>query len=923
MTQKNIFYQENLLQFSINKGDPYTHTRIANKELGITGGSFNINNNEKNNFYQLYKDYIFKKGKMEYITEKQLVENGPILIDIDLRYNSDITERQHTNDHIIDLIMLYSSKISKIFNIPNDTKINVFVMEKNNVNILEDKTKDGIHIIFGISCHKAIQVLLREKIIRELGEMWEDLCLTNNFEDIIDLGVVKGFVNWQLYGSRKPGNKQYILSHIYEICYIKDENDWTIEEEDLNNFSIINEFEKLTARYEKWPKFKFNQDMDSECNKLIEDFFNKKSIKITPNRNINRSKIYKDLDYLSIKNNEILEQAINDLFENINTTADYEIKETHQFTMILPKKYYQPGSYNNWIRVGWALKNTDERLFLTWIKFSSQSSEFNFGQINELHSMWEQFDYNNPDGLTSRSIMFWAKQDSLEEYKKIRQETVSYFIDETIKTTTEWDLANVLFQMYKDQFICVSIKNNIWYEFDNQRWKEIDQGNTLRLLISKRMHDIYVKKTFEAYNAMQRLDQGDAEYEQYKKRTNKLSELCVVLKKTNWKNNIMREARELFYDKDFINKLDNNPYLLCFQNYVIDFKEKIYRKGQPDDYISKSTNIEYILTLSKEQEKLKLEINKFMEEIFPDTDLRNYMWQHLASCLIGTNDNQTFNIYTGSGCNGKSKLVELMSKGLGEYKATIPITLITQGRNSIGSTSSEVVQLMGVRYAVMQEPSKGDKINEGIMKEITGGDPIQGRALFKEAVTFIPQFKLVVCTNTLFEIKSNDDGTWRRIRVCEFMSKFMENPYKDLDKFPKENFPYQFTIDKRIDEKFNEWAPVFMHILVNLAFSTQGNVKDCKIVMARSDLYREGQDYLAEFAKECIVKESGAKIKKTEVIEEFRSWYTSSYGRNSIPNSKEITDYMDKRYGKCNKGKWYNVKINYEEDDDKDDVDLY
>ena len=59
------------------------------------------------------------------------------------------------------------------------------------------------------------------------------------------------------------------------------------------------------------------------------------------------------------------------------------------------------------------------------------------------------------------------------------------------------------------------------------------------------------------------------------------------------------------------------------------------------------------------------------------------------------------------------------------------------------------MQLQGVRYAVMQEPSKGDKINEGIMKEITGGDPIQGRALFKETITFIPQFKLVVCTNVL------------------------------------------------------------------------------------------------------------------------------------------------------------------------------
>ena len=89
------------------------------------------------------------------------------------------------------------------------------------------------------------------------------------------------------------------------------------------------------------------------------------------------------------------------------------------------------------------------------------------------------------------------------------------------------------------------------------------------------------------------------------------------------------------------------------------------------------------------------------------------------------------------------------------------ITLITQKRNSIGSTSSEIVQLMGTRYAVMQEPSKGDHINEGIMKEITGGDPIHVGRCLRIRMTFVPQFKLVVCTNTMFEIKSNDDGTWR------------------------------------------------------------------------------------------------------------------------------------------------------------------
>ena len=152
----------------------------------------------------------------------------------------------------------------------------------------------------------------------------------------------------------------------------------------------------------------------------------------------------------------------------------------------------------------------------------------------------------------------------------------------------------------------------------------------------------------------------------------------------------MREARELFYDKDFLDKLDQNPYLLCFNNYVIDFKNKIHRKGQPDDYISKCTNIDYIPieVVQAKHTHTVAEIEQFFEQLFPDRNLRKYMWEHLASCLIGTIINQTFTIYKGSGRNGKSKLVEVMGRGLGSYKGTVPITLITQKRNTIGSTSS-------------------------------------------------------------------------------------------------------------------------------------------------------------------------------------------------------------------------------------------
>ena len=45
-----------------------------------------------------------------------------------------------------------------------------------------------------------------------------------------------------------------------------------------------------------------------------------------------------------------------------------------------------------------------------------------------------------------------------------------------------------------------------------------------------------------------------------------------------------------------------------------------------------------------------------MEQLFPIDELRRYMWDHLASCLVGTTENQTFNIYTGNGRNGKSKI---------------------------------------------------------------------------------------------------------------------------------------------------------------------------------------------------------------------------------------------------------------------------
>ena len=912
---------DNYLQSRIaGKGNPHTHTRIGGgKESKIYGGTYNIPNSEERGFLDLYYEHVFVNGEKEYLTEKQLIENGPLLIDIDLRYDKSVTKKQHTNDHIIDVVVLYADKLSEILDVPENSKVDVYVMEKNDVNQLEDKTKDGIHIIMTVSMHKAAQIVLRNKVLKEIEDIWDDLPITNTWDDVIDEGVTKGFVNWQLYGSRKPDHQSYRIKYHYVLT--RKNRNWKPSDNKVKSFDTKKNLHKLSARCDTHPKYEVRPEALEEVEEAKNNIGRKKAF-VSPNRKHTGPKPSFD----QIDSMQTLDALIDEWFDDIDP-VDYKLKETHQYTMALPESYYGPGSYNKWIRVGWALATTHKKMFLTWLKFSAQENcretlrgndgKFDWNNVSVLFEEWLTFDFDNPDGLTNRSIMYWCRQDAeSSKYEEIHKQTIDFFIEQTIKCHSEFDLANVLFNLYKDRYVCVSIKNNCWYEYENHRWFEIDSGNTLRLHISQEMHKEYVTRIHSAMRYLDTLDQSEPDHEKLKKRVNNMIEICSYLKKTQWKNNIMREARELFFDKDFMTNLDQNPYLLCFNNYVVDFKTKTYRKGQPDDFISKCTNIDYVPLDVVKHASIMQEINQFIDELFPDKELRRYMWEHLASVLVGTNENQTFNIYTGSGRNGKSKLVDLMTKGLGDYKGTVPITLITQSRTSIGSTSSEIVQLMGTRYAVMQEPSKGDKINEGIMKEITGGDPIQGRALFKDTVTFVPQFKLVVCTNTLFDIKSNDDGTWRRIRVCDFMSKFLENPYEDEVKFPKDAYPYQYKIDKNIDERFDEWAPVFMSMLVNKSFEAQGNVNDCKIVMASSDMYREGQDYLAEFVKEKIRKKPGSKIKKSEVAEEFKQWYTTNYGR-TVPRTRELYDFMELRYGKYRSGGWSNIMILYDEDDNE------
>jgi phage/plasmid-associated DNA primase len=167
-----------------------------------------------------------------------------------------------------------------------------------------------------------------------------------------------------------------------------------------------------------------------------------------------------------------------------------------------------------------------------------------------------------------------------------------------------------------------------------------------------------------------------------------------------------------------------------------------------------------------------------------------------------------------------------------------------------------------------------------------------------------------VCTNNLFDIKSNDDGTWRRIRVVNFESKFTYKPYADPE-FPVETYPHQFMLDTALDEKFDLWAPVMLSLLVEKAYQTQGHVKDCDEVLASSNKYRQSQDLYLDFIGQCVQEHSmpqPCNLKQTALTDCFKNWYSINYGGKTAP-IKDLKEYMNKKYGPYPKEGWSRLSL--------------
>lgn len=449
---------------------------------------------------------------------------------------------------------------------------------------------------------------------------------------------------------------------------------------------------------------------------------------------------------------------------------------------------------------------------------------------------------------------------------------------------TAYDLALLFHSMFKNKYVCSSLKNNEWFYFENHKWNLDNNGASLYSKISTDLINEYNKKCKELLKDVS--NEQLIDYLKLQKAT------TDKLKSTSFKMSVLTESAHLFYDKDFINKLDENRNLICFTNGIFDLVNNKFRDGKPTDYISLSTNNEYIKFNSNDR-YIKSLLNYF-DQVFTNKDIKEYVLNLLSSYLQGHNPHEKFIIWTGTGANSKSKLIELLCLSLGEYAGVLPVSLLTHKRSACGVASPELAMTKGKRFIYFQEPEETDKINVGLMKELTGNDKISARQLFKEPIEFKPQFKLVLCCNKLPFIPSSDGGTWRRLRVVNFSSKFVNEPKKENE----------FKIDPYLSENFEKWKVSLMSILID-RFENYKNkgIVEPDDVLKYTMKYKADSDIYLQFFIDKLNKQRDNKININELYQIFKIYYKEVYNKRP-PSRNEFKKYIDDNYID-------NVKQNY------------
>lgn len=642
-----------------------THTRV-----GTPSGKYQIVGSDVKIFQKLYCDVCDIKnddGSQKYIlnlSEKQK-DVGPLMTDYDFEFDSDHTDREYTNATIIYIVRILNNLLYECIDI-DKADIIAYVTEKPSPSIVRDsdddddecnssspikKVKDGFHICYINPFTKEQRYLIYDKLKKIIvdEDKLKSIPFVNTYDTIIDISTVHRN-NWMLYGSRKtlkkPFSEPYKLTRIY---------DYNGDEMNIEEYKFDYWVDRFSVRqYDEKHKLLTRDDVLNEEEKVAEEYGLRK----------------KDRDTSSVvSDNTPRERAVSE-----KRGLSNNVEMARKLTALLSAE--RARGEEDWVRVGWTLHNIDTSLFDDFVKFSKKCKEA--FDHNGCEKVWERA---KDCGYSIASLHWWAQQDNLKGYHDMIWESVDKkFIN--IESGKAVDIAKLIRELYKYRFQCASINNTHsgWYEFQGHRWVHIDCASALRNEISEYVVHKYVDISNAYANRIKDLDADSSDIEVARKRANDLLKLSARLRETAPLNSVITECEHKFINQKFVESLNENRYIIGFENGVYDLESGEFRSGFPDDNITFSVGYDWKNFTGNEP--VFKDMNEYFDKVTPNPKIREYLLRQISSFARGKNSDQQFIFWTGKGCHSGDTPI-LMYNGSSKCARDIRI-----GDNLMGDDST-------------------------------------------------------------------------------------------------------------------------------------------------------------------------------------------------------------------------------------------
>lgn len=322
------------------------------------------------------------------------------------------------------------------------------------------------------------------------------------------------------------------------------------------------------------------------------------------------------------------------------------------------------------------------------------------------------------------------------------------------------------------------------------------------------------------------------------------------------KEAMIKECQHLYDIPASPDDFDSYLDFLNVQNGVINLRNGELMPHDSRLMMSKICNTEY--DIKRRPPKMWL---KFLDDVTNgDKKLQDYIQKSIGYSISGSNREQCAYFLYGMGNNGKSTFLDTISDMLGDYASnTQPDTLMLQKIGALGGgANSEIARLKSARFVTCEEPTEGVRLNEGLLKQLTGGSKVTCRFLYGDEFEYTPEFKIWVATNHKPTIQGTDIGIWRRIKLIPFEVNI-----------PKEK------VDKNLKYKLRQEFPQILAWAVegSMKWQAEGLEEPEQVIEAIKD-YKQEMDLIAAFVEQCVIidYESTERIMASDLFAVYRVW---------------------------------------------------